>query len=304
MSTTRAKAEDADILGGTRRATEQAVHDALDAHLRRLFVTADNRAGSGVIHGDCLAVLPALDADSVDLVVTSPPYDALREYHGYEFDAEAVIKALYRVVKDGGVCVWVVGDSRAGGVSLTSFEHGLAFRAAGWRMHDVMIYRKRNTPFVREGAYTPCHELMLVAAKGKPKTFNPLMTETARQGEDTAIYRRGVDGDNSKRRNMVLREQKVRENVWDYAVGQGGTTRDKCAFAHPAMFPEQLAADHIRSWSNEGDLVLDPFLGSGTTAKMARALGRRCIGIEVSADYCELARRRLAETADLLTEMA
>ena len=249
-----------------------------------------------VIHGDCAGALRRdVEADSVDLIVTSPPYDDMRAYKGYTFDAGAVGEGMMRVLKPGGVAVWVVGDRISGGRSLSSFDHALAFRDMGFVVHDVMIYRKRNTPFMRSNAYTNCYELMLVLAKGgAPKTFNPLMCPTVRNGRETAVYGKGADGDNSKRREITLRRDKVRTNIWEYAVGLGGTTRDRWAFAHPAMFPERLAEDHILSWSNPGDLVLDPMCGAGTTLKMARKHGRRWLGIEISPEYAALARRRVA----------
>ena len=253
-----------------------------------------------IIHGDCVEVMRERIADdSIDLVVTSPPYDDLRDYDGYKFDARLVGCEMLRSLKQGGVAVWVVGDSRKGGVSLTSFDQALMFRDMGFTVHDVMIYRKLNTPFMRKNAYTPCYEFMFVLSKGAPKTFNPLLQDTIRSGRETAVYGKGADGDNSKRRQVTLGETATRPNVWNYAVGYGGTTKDRDAFEHPAMFPEQLAADHIRSWSNAGDVVLDPMCGSGTTCKAAMLLDRRYIGIDTSERYCEIARERLANAGGL-----
>ncbi|MCY4495581.1 MAG: site-specific DNA-methyltransferase, partial [Acidimicrobiaceae bacterium] len=232
----------------------------------------------------------------VDLVVTSPPYDNLRNYDGYSFDAESVGRGIMRVLKDGGVAVWVVGDRINGGRSLTSFEHALMFRDLGFRVHDVMIYQKKNTPFMRSNAYTNAYELMLVLSKGAPSTFNPLTCPTVRNGKETAVYNKGPDGDNSKRRTVTLRKEKTRINIWKYAVGLGGTTRDRYAFEHKAMFPEQLAADHILSWSKPGEIVLDPMCGAGTTLKMAALCRRQWFGIDISKGYVELSRRRISET--------
>lgn len=253
-----------------------------------------------VIVGECSAVMAErLPDGAIDLVVTSPPYDDLRVYEGYSFDFDAVARQILRVLRPGGACVWVVGDKYNGSRSCTSFRQVVAFQDMGFHVHDVMIYQKRNTPFMRSNAYTPAYELMVVLSKGgPPKTFNPLVVATQRSGRETAVYAKGTDGDNSKRRGVTLGTQKVRTNVWPYAVGLGGTTRDRWAFEHKAMFPEQLAGDHILSWSNPGELVLDPMCGSGTTLKMAKVYGRRWIGIEISAKYAKLARRRVKEARD------
>ena len=242
---------------------------------------------------DCVEFMAGMDADMVDLTVTSPPYDNLRHYNGYSFDFEGVARGLYRVTKAGGVVVWVVGDKIDGGRrTLSSFRQGLFFQEIGFRMHDVMIYRKKNTPFMRSNAYTSAYEFMFVLSKGSPKTFNPLKEPTVRSGYEMLPHNKGPDGVNSK----VLRElkkEKTRTNIWAYAVGMGGTTRDKVAFRHPAVFPEKLAGDHIRSWTEPGDLVFDPMCGSGTTPKMARLAGRDYIGVDISPEYVAIAEQRM-----------
>lgn len=245
--------------------------------------------------GDCVKLMRQMKSDTVDLTVTSPPYDDLRTYKGYKFDFESVAAGLYRVTKPGGVVVWVVGDKiHKGSRSLTSFRQALYFQEIGFRAHDVMIYQKKNTPFMRSNAYTSCYELMLVMSKGKPNTFNPLTEPVVRSGRtEQVVMSRRPDG-SSKKRTITYDTDKHRTNIWKYAVGLGGTTNDRFAFKHPAMFPEKLAADHIASWSNPGDLVLDPFCGSGTTCKMAKALGRRYLGFDVSAEYVRLAEQRVA----------
>ena len=242
--------------------------------------------------GNCVDMLSELPEASIDLTVTSPPYDKLRNYNGYAFDAEGVGKALLRVTKDGGVVVWVVGDRIDGGRSMTSFRQAVMFQDIGFTIHDVMIYQKKNTPFTRSNAYTNAWEFMLVLSKnGPPKTFNPLKVPTVRHGEELLTHNKLPDGINKKRRGR-LNKEKTRTNIWSYAVGLGGTTRDRIAFQHPAVFPEKLAEDHILSWSNPGDVVLDPMCGSGTTCKMAKMHGRRYIGIDISEDYIEIARQR------------
>ena len=242
--------------------------------------------------GDCVGRLRELADASAQLVVTSPPYDQLREYNGYSFPFEDIAQELYRVTADGGVVVWVVGDRIRGGRSLTSFRQALTFQQIGFSAHDIMIYQKKNTPFMRSNAYTNAYEFMFVLSKGKPATFNPLKVPTARHGMELLTHNKLPDGINKKKLGE-LKKEKTRTNIWSYAVGLGGTTRDRIAFQHPAVFPEKLAEDHILSWSKPGDLVLDPMCGSGTTGKMALLHGRDFIGIDISAEYIEIARQRL-----------
>jgi DNA modification methylase len=242
---------------------------------------------------DCTEGMKLLPANTIDLVVTSPPYDNLRNYNGYAFDYQSIAKELFRIMKEGGVIVWVVGDKiKDGNKSLTSFKQALFFQEIGFNVHDVMIYQKRNTPFMRSNAYTNCYEFMFIFSKGKPKTFNPLKTKTVRNGVEKLVANKKADGINKK---VVgeLKKEKTLINIWDYAVGLGGSTNDKIAFEHTAIFPEKLAQDHILSWSNEGDIVFDPMSGSGTTCKMAKLNNRNFIGMEISQEYTNLSLKRL-----------
>ena len=247
-----------------------------------------------LIVGNCVDVMRAMDDGCIDLTVTSPPYDSLRDYEGYDFPFEDIADELYRVTAPGGVLVWVVGDRINGGRSLTSFRQALYFQEIGFSAHDIMIYQKKNTPFMRSNAYTNAYEMMFVLSKGKPVTFNPLKTPTARHGVELLTHNKLPDGINKKKRGE-LKKEKTRTNVWSYAVGLGGTTRDRIAFQHPAVFPEKLALDHILSWSKPGDRVLDPMCGSGTTGKMALLNDRQFIGIDISSEYIEIARQRLEQ---------
>ncbi len=242
---------------------------------------------------DCIDLMKKMGDGCIDLTVTSPPYDDLRDYHGYNFDFENIATQLFRVTKIGGIVVWVVGNKINGGVSLTSFEQALFFKKLGFRMHDIMIYQKKNTPFTRKNAYTNCFEYMFVLSKGSPKTFNPLKTKTVRNGYELVPYNKKADGINKKRIGK-LNEEKVRTNIWAYAVGLGGTTSDKIAFKHPAVFPEKLAEDHILSWTKPCDIVFDPMCGSGTTCKMAKLNGRKYLGCDISKEYVKIAKTRLA----------
>ena len=252
-----------------------------------------------IYNENCLETMAKMPDNFIDLTVTSPPYDNLRAYNGFVLDWKKIISELYRATKKGGVVVWVVGDKiKNGNKSLTSFRQSLFFQEIGFNVHDVMIYRKKNTPFMRSNAYTNCYEFMFVFSKGKPNTFNPLKTKTVRSGKEKLVANKKADGINKKVEG-VLNEEKTLTNIWDYAVGLGGSTSDRIAFEHPAIFPEKLANDHILSWSNENDLVYDCFMGSGTTAKMALLNNRKFIGSEISEEYCKIAETRIKECGGL-----
>ncbi|KAK3596108.1 hypothetical protein CHS0354_027378 [Potamilus streckersoni] len=251
-----------------------------------------NGIKSGLYVSDCVSFMAEMPAECVDLAVTSPPYDDLRDYNGYSFDFANIAQGLFKAIKKGGIVVWVVGDRINGGRSLTSFRQGLYFQEIGFDIHDVMIYQKKNTPFMRSNAYTNCYEFMFVLSKGKPKTFNPLKEKTVRSGFEMVVHNKKADGIN-KKTLKELKKEKTRTNIWSYAVGFGGTTSDKIAFAHPAVFPEKLVEDHILSWSNPGDLVFDPMCGSGTTCKIAMLTQRQYLGVDISEEYINIAKQRL-----------
>ena len=250
-----------------------------------------------IIQGDCLDVMKTLEDNSIDLTVTSPPYDNLRTYNGFTFDFEGIAKELYRVTKDGGVVVWVVGDATIKGSETgTSFKQALYFKEIGFNLHDTMIYRKLNPMPVKSNRYLPCFEYMFVFSKGKPKSVSLIREKTLATGKEKYTgtqQENGRFGSYGKKRNL----ERDKYNVWDIKVGSNQTTKDKIAFQHPAIFPEKLAEDHILSWSNEGDTILDPMAGSGTTLKMAKKNNRNYIGIEISPEYIEIINKRLNSTA-------
>lgn len=251
-----------------------------------------------IIQGDAVRVLKTFPDKCVDLIITSPPYDNLRDYDGYSFDFEGIAGELYRVIKEGGVIVWVVGDSIIdGSESGTSFRQALFFKELGLRLHDTMIYEKNGASYPEQKRYYQIFEYMFVFSKGEPKTIN-LLSDRKNKWSSSWGKRstRGKDGKLKQKGKLEnLKEYGVRFNIWRYSTGAGFSTKDEIAFEHPAIFPEQLAADHIRSWSNEGDLVLDPMNGSGTTTKIAQTLNRKFIGIDVSEKYCKIAEKRLAQ---------
>lgn len=243
--------------------------------------------------------LQTLPKECIDLTVTSPPYDNLRAYNGFSFDFENVAKELYRVTKQGGVVVWVVGDATIKGSETgTSFRQALFFMECGFRLHDTMIYRKVNPIPQNHNRYEQCYEYMFCLSKGKPKTFNPIMVKSVHRGEEMNWGGRKTIMDDAQCRRhrdnemRTVKDTKQHDNIFDYTIGGEQT-------GHPAVFPKLLARDQITSWSNEGDIVLDPFIGSGTTAIVARALGRKFIGFEISDKYVKLANKRLQETKTL-----
>ena len=251
-----------------------------------------------LIQGDCLDVMKSIQDNSIDLTVTSPPYDNLRLYKGnadeWNFDKfMAIAKELYRVTKNGGVIIWVVGDAVVKGSETgTSFRQALYFIEIGFRLHDTMIYKKMNPVPQNHNRYEQYFEYMFVFSKGKPNTFNPIMVATKRGGEIQDYSKRSSLDSKQNRRPKggtqieTIKQTKMHSNIFEYGIGGGKT-------GHPAVFPEKLAEDQIISWSNEGDLVFDPFAGSGTTGKMALLNNRKFVGIELDEGYMEIARQRI-----------
>lgn len=241
-----------------------------------------------------------LDNESVDLVVTSPPYDNMRNYNGFSFDFENVCKELFRIVKQGGVIVWIVSDATINGSETgTSFKQALYFMQCGFNLHDTMIWCKDGGGAIGSNlCYTQNFEYMFVFSKGRPKTTNliydkPCQTYTGKA--ETVKECRGGGDKGDRGQTTLMRREFSRRNNWWYVV----PNKQDGSNLHPAVFPQSLVRDHINSWSNEGDVVLDPFMGSGTTAKVARALGRKYIGFEISQEYVDLANKRLQETKTL-----
>ena len=235
----------------------------------------------------------------IDLTVTSPPYDDLRSYKGCEWNFEIfkdVARELYRVTKDGGVVVWVVGDkTHKGSESGTSFRQALYFKEIGFNLHDTMIYAKNNVYAhdPRNRRYKQCFEYMFVLSKGKPKTYNEIKDRPNKHKGKTLSGTKGRNKNGEKRdlKPIVMGEFQARFNIWEYTTGRSVST-DKIAFEHPAIFPEKLAEDHILSWSNEGDIIMDIFAGSGTVRKMCRLNNRQYIGFEIAEEYVKIDNER------------
>ena len=256
---------------------------------------------NSIVLGNCIDELNKLDDESVDAFITSPPYDNLRDYNGYSFPFEDIAKVMYQKLAKGGVIVWVVGDAvLKGSETGSSFRQAIFFQELGLNIHDTMIYEKNGSSFParRTGnRYSQVFEYMFVFSKGKPKTAN-LICDKKNKWSGWTTFGKGTNRD----KNGRLVEGKGRKptpnfsprhNVWKYNTGKSYTTKDAFAFKHPAMFPESLAEDHIMTWTSPGDLVVDPFVGAGTTTKMAAINGRNWIGIDISEEYVGIARQRM-----------
>lgn len=254
-----------------------------------------------VICGDNCEVMRMWPGECIDLVVTSPPYDDLRTYGGHSWDFYGVAWNLKRILKPGGVIVWVVADqTENGSETLGSMKQAIRFKECGMNIVDTMVYHKPSQAFPRHGhrKYCGAWEYMFVICKGAPKSWYPIsdrinkyaggrMTATVRQPDGTVKPSHSC--------GRPVKEIGARNNVWSYDVGFMKSTADRSAYDHPAIFPESLAKDHITSWSTHGDIVLDPFAGSGTTLKAAKELNRRFVGIEINPEYVEICNRRLAQ---------
>lgn len=265
-----------------------------------------------IYNESCLETMSKMDNESIDFVLTSPPYDDLRtynkfvtgnktEFNGYSFPFEDIAKELYRITKPGGVVVWVVGDAtNKGSETGTSFRQALFFKECGFDLYDTMIYQKTGTPFPQKDRYNQIFEYMFVFSKGKPKTFNPVMKKNITAGavRNSRKFRNAegemIPGFNGK----PVNEWGVENNIWIIRNGMYKSSKDIVAFEHPAIFPEELALKHIISWTLENDLVYDPFMGSGTTAKCSIQLNRNWIGSEIDNDYYELIKKRMLNVSN------
>lgn len=239
---------------------------------------------------DCIAGMQEMPDNSVDLTITSPPYDDLREYNSVVNFLD-VAENLYRITKDGGVVVWNVNDRIKNGTkSLSSFRQAICFANAGFLVNDVMIWRKTNPmPQVKQPRYNQCFEYMFIFSKGKPKTFNPHTVMCKSAGNTyKSTCKKITKGKERVYKEFEIKKEKVDDNIWEFGVAQNKTS-------HPAVFPLELPLRHIETWSNEGDIVFDPFVGSGTTAIAAKKLKRHYIGFDIEQKYCDIAKERIEE---------
>lgn len=254
-----------------------------------------------IINNNCITVMKKMPDNIIDLTITSPPYDDLRNYENKvvwnKYTFMKVAKELYRITKKGGVVVWIIGDkTNNGNKSLTSFKQALYFQKIGFNIYDIIIYEKAGSGPPHPNRYFNAFEYMFILSKGKPKTVNLLKDKKntwAGKSTFAEITRREKDGTLTNKGKKTINEYGVRTNIWKYNNGKGFSSKDKIAYNHPAIFPEKLVEDHLISWSNPQDIVLDPFGGSGTTAKMCIKNNRRWIYIEKVKEYCDIAKERL-----------
>lgn len=253
--------------------------------------------------GDNVEIMKKFPDNCIDLVVTSPPYDNLRDYDGeliWNFEKFKTISSeLFRIMKPGGAIIWVVGDkTKKGNKSLTSYRQAIYFQELGFNIYDVIIYEKAGTGPPHPNRYFNAFEYMFVLSKGKINTVNLIKDKKNKWGGHetfSEVTRREKDGSLTKKKKIKINEYGIRTNIWRYVNGKGFAAEEEIAHKHPAIFPEKLAEDHIKSWSNEGDIVLDLFGGSGTTIKAANKLDREWIYIDTVKDYCEIASNRMNE---------
>ena len=234
-----------------------------------------------------------LPDESIDLTVTSPPYDNLRTYENtLDWNFEDVAAQLWRVTKVGGVVVWIVNDAVIKGSETgTSFRQALHFKDLGFRLHDTMIMKKSGVNFNHGIRYTPTFEFMFIFSKSRPLKIHLIRDKKNAYGKKYSGGKR-KHWENATPECQIY-EIGIRNNIWNVPVGFGHMSNDPIAHEHPAIFPESLARDHIISWSNEGDIVLDPFMGSGTTAVAALSVNRKYIGFEKVPKYIEIAETRI-----------
>jgi len=244
-----------------------------------------------IYNEDCLTTMSKIEDNTIDLVLTSPPYDNLRDYKGFKFDFENTAKELFRIIKAGGVVVWVVGDQTVNGSETgTSFKQALYFKECGFKLYDTMIYRKQNYIPLTHKRYEQEFEYMFVFSKGKPKTFNPIMIECKTKGSKTkgrTFYQtNNQNTPTTGHKNDAVKDYKQKGNVWQIPTNAGTK-------GHPAQFPEILAIKHISTWTNKNDLIYDPFMGSGTTAVASLKLQRNYLGSEIDNGYIKIGLNRI-----------
>ena len=261
-----------------------------------------NHARVSLYHGDCAEILPRLD-EKADLILTSPPYGDLRDYGDTDFNFESVATVCVDSLANDGVLVWIVGDATVDGSETgDSFRQALGFMELGLKLHDTMIYEKASPIFVKNAKrYASGMEYMFIFTRTSPATFNPIADRENRwkyNRRTIAQHSRLKDGSRKHRTLDASPTHSTRSNIWRYSTGLNKSAPDfSDAHKHPAIFPIKLAEDHIRTWTNEGDLVIDPMCGSGTTLRAAKDLKRRAIGIEIydGEGYIPTAVKRLSQ---------
>ena len=246
-----------------------------------------------------LDIMKQIPDNTIDLTVTSPPYGQIRDYEGYSYEPKKVFDELHRITKTGHIVVWIENDAYVDNQrTLDVFEHAQYAKSIDFLVHDIIIYERWSVPNAKV-RYHQGYEFMLILSKHTPPVTTHLIKDrkniTGAKDKNKSSRRRQSDGTLKRVNGYAQEEYGYRSNVWKYEVGYLKTTKDQFAFAHPAQFPEKLAADHITSWSNPHDLILDPFCGAGTTLKMAKLLDRDYIGIDISQKYYNISKQRVQQ---------
>ena len=262
----------------------------------------DAKHTNRIINCDCLDGMRQLPDECIPMVLTSCPYDNIREYGGNTFNFEPIAAELYRITMPGGVVVWIVQDQvKDGGFTGSSFRQALHFQELGFALHNTIIMRAINGRLPQRVRYTPQSHFAFVFSKGRPRYVNLIRDRRNKYAghRKKHWFARQKNGTKTRGKSgKVVPPFGERGDVWTYVVGRNHTTKDKEAFEHPALMAEAMATDHILSWSRPGDLVFDPMCGSGTTCKMALIHNRRYLGMEIHKDYWEIAVRRLAKAKE------
>jgi DNA modification methylase len=260
-----------------------------------------SKLGSFVINkthcAESSVALKKLPDNCIDIVVTSPPYDRIRDYNGFECNLHNIGEQLSRVLKDGGIIVMVIQDqTKDFGKSLTTFRTILDWcDNFNLKLFETVIYKKHGA----EGAwwtkrFRVDHEYIPVFLKGKrPAYFTKehLKIPSKHAGKTmTGCATRLTNGSTLKSKKLKINPTKCRGTIWDYVTcGDGG----KLKHEHPATFPDKIPVDFIETFCPPGGIVLDPFMGSGTTALAALNLGRNFLGFDISNEYVSLANKRV-----------
>ena len=259
-----------------------------------------------IYNEDCLETMGRMEDGLCDLILTSPPYDNLRRYGqertnhkrlkgGMSFDFESIAKEMTRVLKPGGVIMWNVQDqtinmSRTG----SSMRQALYFMdECGLNFWDHLIWYKTGTPFPSPHRYRSVWENMFIFSKGKPNTFNPILkrNKTAGQVRNSRKFRDHKGDFVEGFQGTPIREFGNEDNVWYIANGANKSYKNKLSVNHPAVMTDEIARRHILTWTNENDIIYDPFLGASTTTRVARDNNRQWIGSEIHTPYYELSKQ-------------
>ena len=252
---------------------------------------------TNVIHtGNCTDILSQYPDDFFDLTIFSPPYDDIRNYHGYTLDMNSLGNELFRTTKEGGIVIMITQDQTKNfKKSLTSFRTIIDWcDNIGWKLFECVIYKKDGRPGVFwEKRFRVDHEYIPIFFKGdKPKYFNKdsVKVPCKYKGRILNSFLERV-GDKSVRskKQMIVPDTKCRGTIWFFNRDLNLNLKRK----HPAVFPDQLPYDFIQVFTEKGDIVLDPMIGSGTTAVMAKLLERNYVGIDISKEYCDIAKERV-----------